>query len=391
MRFLHTSDWHLGRTFHGSSLLEEQAQAMDRIVNAVTEHRVDAVLLAGDVYDRALPSVDVVQLFDRTLARIVAAGAAVIITSGNHDSAVRLGFGGALMEGAGVHLRTTVSELARPVTFPGESEDVLVYGIPYLEPRLVAEELGLAPGAGHESVTSAAVAALMADATRRARESGRSQRTIVLAHLFAAGGEGSESERPLSVGQLDRVPATVFAEADYAALGHLHGAQAPLPTVRYSGSPLPYSFSEAEQNKMGLLVDVLPGRPVTVTELVWEPPRALRRIRGALEELLEDPLLEDATTAWCQFTLTDAERPARPMERLRERFPYALVLLFDPQGAPPKERLGYRDRLRQAEDPTAVALGFVDHVRGRVADAEEAMLLTEMVHSAGLRHAEGQR
>lgn len=391
MRFLHTSDWHLGRTFHGSSLLAEQAQAMDRIVDAVADHGVDAVLLAGDVYDRALPAVDVVQLFDRTLARIVAAGAALIITSGNHDSAVRLGFGGALMEGAGVHLRTAVSELERPVVFPGDAEDVLVYGIPYLEPRLVAEQLGLQPGAGHEPVIRAAVGALSADAKRRESERGRPQRTVVLAHLFAAGGEESESERPLAVGELDRVPATVFGGVDYAALGHLHGAQAPLPTVRYSGSPLPYSFSEAEQKKVGLLVDVKPGEPVVVTELAWDPPRALRRLRGRLEDLLQDPSLEDATQAWCQFTLTDAERPARPMERLRERFPHALVLLYDPQGAPPKERLGYRDRLRQAQDPTEVALGFVDHVRGRGADAEETALLTELVHGAGVGQTEGKR
>lgn len=391
MRFLHTSDWHLGRTFHGSSLLAEQAQAMDRIVDAVTEHGVDAVLLAGDVYDRALPSVDVVQLFDRTLARIVAAGASVIITSGNHDSAVRLGFGGALMEGAGVHLRTSVDQLERPVVFPGEQEEVLVYGIPYLEPRLVTDQLGLEPGAGHEPVIRAAVRALTADAHRRCKESGRAARIIVLAHVFAAGGEGSESERPLAVGELDRVPVSAFDGVDYAALGHLHGAQAPRPTVRYSGSPLPYSFSEAEQNKVGLLVDVLPGAPVSVTELAWDPPRALRRLRGRLEDLLEDPTLEDATTAWCQFTLTDAERPARPMERLRERFPYALVLLFDPQGAPPKERLGYRDRLRRAEDPTEVALGFVEHVRGRGADPDESALLTELVHGAGVGESEARR
>lgn len=382
MRFLHTSDWHLGRTFHGSSLLEEQRRAMDRVVDAVSEHGVDAVLVPGDIYDRALPAVEVVQLLDRTLARIVEAGAVVVMTSGNHDSAVRLGFGAALMERGGVHLRTDLGDLTRPVVMDNGAEDLLIYGIPYLEPRLVAERLGLEAGAGHSAVVAAAMEAIRQDAAHRAQGSPRPTRTLVLAHLFAAGGEGSESERPLSVGEVDRVPATVFSGVDYAALGHLHGPQAPLPTVRYSGSPLPYSFSEAEQSKVGLLVDVVAGEQVRVSEIVWPPPRPLRRLRGRLDELLSDPVLENAEEAWCQFTLTDAERPARPMERLRERFPHALVLQFDPQGRRDEERLGYRDRLRRAEDPTEVSLGFVEHVRGRGADGDEAALVRELVHAA---------
>lgn len=390
MLLLHTSDWHLGRSFHGASLLAEQEAAMDRIVEAVRDHGVDAVLVAGDVYDRALPSVDVVALFDRTLARLVEAGAAVIVTSGNHDSAIRLGFGGALMAAAGVHLRTSVQTMSDPVVLEGDAEDVLVYGLPYLEPRLVGESLGASTEEGHAGVVRAALQRVWLDAERRGEGAERPQRVVVMAHVFAAGGEPSESERPLAVGELDRVPASLFDRADYAALGHLHGPQAPLPTVRYSGSPLPYSFSEAGQRKLGLLVRLEADAPAVVEELEWPPPRALARLRGTLSELLSDPVHEPHQEAWCQLTLTDAERPERPMERLRERFPHALVLRWEPEGERPDAGLGYRERVRRdAEDPARVARGFVEHVRQRTVDADEDALLTGLIAAAA--RAEGAR
>jgi len=387
MRLLHTSDWHLGRTFHGSSLLQEQRLAMDRIVEAVTEHGVDAVLVPGDVYDRALPAVDVVALLDATLERIVAAGARVIMTSGNHDSAVRLGFGSGLLERAGVHLRTSLADLTRPVVLREDGQEVLVYGLPYLEPRLVADALGV-EGSGHAPVIAAALERVREDAATRAGDV--PTRVVVLAHVFAAGGEGSASERPLAVGEVDRVPATLFADVDYAALGHLHGAQSPLPTVRYAGSPLPYSFSETDQAKGALLVDLAPERDAEVTWLDWPAPRPLRRMRGDILTLLQDPLLAEAEEAWCQITLTDPERPERAMERLRERFPYAQVLLFDPQGRDEQAPKGYRERLREAADPTEVTLGFVDHVRGRGADAAETALLGELIATAGTEQGVGR-
>ncbi len=385
MRLLHTSDWHLGRTFHGSSLLAEQELAMDRVVEAVKEHEVDAVLIAGDVYDRALPAVDVVQLFDRTLARLVETGVKVIVSSGNHDSAVRLGFGGRLMEAAGVHLRTRVEDLDAPVVLAGPEEDVLVYALPYLEPRLVAAPLGVSEP-GHTPVVRAALERVREDAAGRvAAAEGRAQRVVVMAHVFAAGGEPSESERPLAVGELDRVPATLFQDVDYAALGHLHGAQAPLPHVRYSGSPLPYSFSEASQHKVGLLVDLEPGLPARVTELPWPPPRPLARLRGTLETLLSDPALAHAEGSWCQFTLTDPQRPERPMERLRARFPHALVLRWEPDAERTDAALGYRERVRRdSADPALVARGFVDHVRQRAVNEDEDELLTSLVDAAQL-------
>jgi exonuclease SbcD len=234
-------------------------------------------------------------------------------------------------------------------------------------------------------VTAAATGRIREHAELYVREHhGRQVRTVVLAHLFAAGGAETDSERPLVVGQLGQVPVSVFSGFDYTALGHLHGAQAPTESVRYSGSPLPYSFSEAEQEKSGLIVDLEPGRPASVTTVAWPAPRALARLRGKLEDLLADPSLSGAEEAWCQITLTDAERPATPMDRLKARFPYALELLFDPEGREHDPR-SYRQRVRKGEDPTTVALEFVDHVRERKPDEAEARMIRDVVGSAGIQ------
>lgn len=357
---------------------------MDRVVEAAVEHNVDAVLIPGDVYDRALPGTDVVALLNDTLERLVKAQVKVVITSGNHDSAVRLGFGGSLMAAAGVHLRTDVAALTDPVVFREPGQDVLVYGIPYLDPGLTAQALGVDRAAGHPGVTAAATARIREHAQEYAREHLDQQvRTVVLAHLFAAGGAETDSERPLVVGQLGQVPVSVFQGFDYTALGHLHGAQAPTETVRYSGSPLPYSFSEAEQDKSGLIVDLVPGQPAKVTSIAWPPPRALARLSGRIEDLLANEDFAHAEDAWCQITLTDPERPATPMERLKQRFPYALELLFQPEGRELDTRT-YRQRVRRDEDPATVTLGFVDHVRERGANEAEETLIRTVVGQASM-------
>ncbi|HYH76195.1 MAG TPA: exonuclease subunit SbcD, partial [Arthrobacter sp.] len=251
MRLLHTSDWHLGRSFHGVGMLDAQRSFVDQLVSAVTENAVDVVLIAGDVYDRALPGVDVVGLLDDALVRLAGAGAKVVLTSGNHDSAIRLGFASRLLERGGVHLRTRLSELDQPLLLPldgtsAEGADgralLAIYGIPWLEPRLVASQLGVET-ASHFEVTRAATDLIRADLRRRARHG--TVHSMVLAHTFASGGISSDSERDLSIGGVGAVPLDLFDGFSYTALGHLHGRQSLSPQVRYSGSPLAYSFSEA--------------------------------------------------------------------------------------------------------------------------------------------------
>ena len=390
MRLLHTSDWHLGRSFHGVGMLDAQRSFVDQLVGAVSSHRIDVVLIAGDVYDRALPGVDVVGLLDEALVRLTEAGATVVLTSGNHDSAIRLGFASRLLERGGVHLRTRLADLDQPLILPLESAGtapgavLAVYGIPWLEPRLVAEQLGAEP-ASHFAVTRAATDRIRADLTRRSAAG--TVHSVVLAHTFASGGISSDSERDLSIGGVGAVPLDLFDDFSYTALGHLHGRQTLSPTVRYSGSPLAYSFSEAKHTKGSWLIDVGPEGVTGVSELSWEAPRKLAVLRGGITELLESEEHAWAEDAYCQITLTDAQRPQQAMERLRGRFPATLVLGFDPQGNSAKASPSYSTRLAEAQDDLAVCCGFLDHVRGRDADDAERLALTAALDNVRLQEA----
>jgi exonuclease SbcD len=388
---LHTSDWHLGRSFHGVGMLDAQRAFVDQLVTYVRDESVDVVLIAGDVYDRALPSVDVVGLLDDALVRLTGAGAQVVLTSGNHDSAIRLGFASRLLERGGVHLRTRLPELDKPVLFPlaagdaaagTDSDAVLaIYGIPWLEPRLVAEQLGVET-ASHFEVTRAATERIRADLHTRAKT--RTVHSVVLAHTFASGGISSDSERDLSIGGVGAVPLDLFDGFGYTALGHLHGRQQLSPAVRYSGSPLAYSFSEAKHKKGSWLVEVDAGGIGEVREILWEAPRTLAVLRGKLDELLAAEDLAWAAGAYCQITLTDAQRPAQAMDRLRARFPDTLVLGFDPEGAGTAAKTSYSSRLAEADDDLSICCGFLEHVRGRGADDAESAVLAEALEAVRL-------
>ncbi|KRF25006.1 exonuclease SbcCD subunit D [Phycicoccus sp. Soil803] len=357
MRFLHTSDWHLGRSFHQVGLLGAQAAFVDHLVETVRAEGVDAVLVSGDVYDRALPSPDTVELLSIAVTRLIDAGAAVVLSSGNHDSAIRLGFASELLSRAGLHIRTSTESIGVPVVVDG----VAVYPLPYLEPAVAADPLE-ASERSHAGVLRAAMARVDAD---RAARGGPS---VVMAHAFVTGGATSDSERDISVGGVSAVHPKVFAGADYVALGHLHGRQRVGEAVRYSGSPVPLSFSEAGHTKGSWLVDVT-GSRVSVEAVDAPVERPLAVLRGDIDLLLTDPALTPAERAWCQVTLTDPVRPLGAMEQLRRRFPHTLVLQFDPQGAPVPVR-SYTQRTA-AESDLDVCCSFLGHVRGGHGPSEE--------------------
>jgi len=369
VRLIHTSDWHLGRAFHQVGLLDAQAAYLDSLVEVVRTERVDAVLVSGDVYDRAMPSPETVDLLSQSLVRLVDAGAQVVVSSGNHDSAIRLGFASGLLERAGLHLRTSVADVGRPVLVG----DVAVHPLPYLEPALAAEPLAAAERT-HAGVLRAAMDRVRADGARRGG------RTVVMAHAFVVGGSTSESERDISVGGVAAVPPQVFAGAHYTALGHLHGRQEVAPGVRYSGSPVAMSFSEWRHVKGSLLVDLSGDDPVV--EHVEAPVgRPLAVLRGTLEHLLADPAHRPAESAWCQVTLTDPVRPLGAMDQVRRRFPHTLELRFDPQGAAVALR-PYAARVATATD-VEVCCDFLGHVRGgRAATDDERALLAEAVEAS---------
>ena len=378
MRLLHTSDWHLGRSFHREDLLGAQARFVDFLVETVRAERVDAVLVAGDVYDRALPSVDAVALCDDTLRRLAGAGVRVVLTSGNHDSARRLGFGADLIDAAGIHLRTDPASVGVPVLLPDPAGgEVAVHALPYLEPDAVRGDLGCERS--HGAVLAAAMTRVRADLAARP-----GTRSVVVAHAFVTGGEVSDSERDISVGGVGSVPAATFTGTDYAALGHLHGAQRVADAVHYSGSPIAYSFSEEHHRKAVLLVDLPPRGEIRVEHLPTPVERPLARVTGALDDLLTGDRWAGHEGHYLQVTLTDPVRPREPMERLRARFPHVLVLGFAPEGGGAGSVGSYAARLHGRTD-LQVAADFVTHVRSEpdpaesalIAEAFEAVRLTE--------------
>ncbi|NUL43634.1 exonuclease SbcCD subunit D [Cellulosimicrobium funkei] len=399
MLILHTSDWHLGRSFHGTGLLQAQREVLDQMASTVRERGVDLVLVAGDVYDRALPAADAVEVLDRALAELVNAGAAVVLTSGNHDSAIRLGFGGHLMGASGVHFRTRMDQITSPVVLEDPDGGLIaVYGVPYLEPRHAGQVWEVDPN--HTAVTAEAVRRIRADAEVRFGGQEQDVAVIAMAHLFAAGGAGTESERDIGadvpqgrvaenqegrtdcpseellVGTLGQVPVSVFDGIDYVALGHLHGRQRMAETVRYSGSPLPYSFSEANHTKGGLLVSTAGGVVTGVETVDWSAGRKLAVLRGRIEDLLDNPDHAWAEDLWCQITVTDPERPPQAYRRLKERFDGLLNFVLAPEVGAAAEKSTYAARLAAARSDLEVCTGFVEHVRQRPASASETALLT---------------
>ncbi|MFB7630914.1 exonuclease SbcCD subunit D [Streptomyces sp. NPDC056149] len=366
MRLLHTSDWHLGRSFHRVNLLAAQRAFLDHLVETVRTRDVEAVLVAGDVYDRAVPPLAAVELFDDALHRLAALGVPTVMISGNHDSARRLGVGSGLMRRAGIHLHTDPEECGTPVLLADAHGPVACYGLPYLEPAMVRDSLG-APRADHAAVLGAAMDRVRADLA--ARPAGT--RSVVLAHAFVTGGTASDSERDITVGGVASVPAAVFEGVDYAALGHLHGCQTLTERIRYSGSPLAYSFSEAAHRKSSWLIDLDAEGTVRAERVDCPVPRPLARLRGPLQHLLDDPELTRHEDSWVEATLTDSARPAEPMARLAKRFPHTLSLVFDPDESPERPSVSYAQRLRGRSDQE-IAEDFVAHVRaGRGADDDE--------------------
>jgi len=380
MRLIHTSDWHLGRTLHGESLLEHQAAFLDWLLGQAVTHQADAVVVAGDVYDRAVPPQDAVALLDKTLVAFARAGIPVVLTSGNHDSAIRLGFAAGLTEAAGVHLRTEVADITRPVIVPDAHGEVGIYGIPYLLPDAVMDELGAERS--HASVLAAAAARIRGDAAGRGLS-----RTVVLAHAFVTNAEPSESERDIRVGGIGDAPAAVLAGCSYLALGHLHGQQrVPVPgsstTARYCGSPLAFSFSE-HQAKSVTLADIDGAGNVTAELLPAPAPRPLRTVRGRLADLLARASgdLADLANAWVKAVLTDPSRPAAPMERLREKWPHTIALEFAPDGGLTGAEADLA-RLARTSDPAEICGSFVEYVAGAPPDQAQRTVLRDAVEAA---------
>lgn len=321
MKLIHLSDLHLGKRVNEFSMLEDQEFILTKIINIIDGEKPDAVIIAGDVYDKSVPSAEAVQLFDDFLCRLAKRKLHVFVISGNHDSAERMAFGGRLMEMSGVHMSPVCNGNVEPISLEDEFGRVNFYMLPFVKPANVRRFF---ENSEIESYT---------DAVRAAVESmnvNTAERNVIITHQFVTGAERSESEE-ISVGGSDNVDASVFDCFDYTALGHIHGPQnIGSERIRYCGTPLKYSFSEAKHKKSVTVVELREKGNLEVRTVALEPKRDMREIKGTYAEItLKDNYVNTNTDDYIHITLTDEDDIPDAIGKLRVIYPNLMKLDYD--------------------------------------------------------------
>lgn len=320
MRFLHLSDLHIGKRLNEFSLLEDQAYILGQILEITKSEQPDGVLIAGDVYDKAAPSAEAVGLFDDFLTRLSRSGTAVFLISGNHDSPERIAYGSRILDRCRIYLSPLYEGKTEPVILKDEIGEVAVYLLPFLKPAMLRrfwpeEEIG-----SYTDALRLAVGAM---------DIGSSRRNILVAHQFVTGASRCESEE-VTIGGLDNVDASVFAAFDYVALGHIHSPQSIGETIRYCGTPLKYSFSEAGQEKSVTVVELSEKGSLQLRKIPLKPLHDLRELRGRYEELTTRSFYEGTPTEdYLHIVLTDEEDVLGAAEKLRTIYPNLMKLSYD--------------------------------------------------------------
>lgn len=322
MRILHTADWHLGRIFHGVSLIEEQAHILDQMVTLAAERKVDCVIVAGDIFDRAVPPPTAVALLDDVWSRfVIDLKLPVFVIAGNHDSPERIELGARVVSRAGLHVAGTLRETAS-VTLDDAHGPVEFFLLPYAEPGRVRTAYGALPvpsGVGAVQHVDQPGRALAYQA-RRAAGLKQHRRSVCIAHGSVAGTSACESERPLSVGVGAACADTTFSPFSYTALGHHHRPQSITTKIRYPGSLFKYSFSEVADQKGVTIVDVDEDGTVRTDAIALSPRHDVRCLEGRFDDLLTSAEYDSARHDYLKVILTDDVRVLDPMSRLRERF-----------------------------------------------------------------------
>ncbi|WP_133179105.1 exonuclease SbcCD subunit D [Shewanella decolorationis] len=372
MRFIHTSDWHIGRQLHNQSLLEDQAYVLDQIVTLAQEHAVDAVIIAGDIYDRSIPPASAVALLDAVLNRLITElGVQVLMIAGNHDGHERLGFAAKQMAASGLHIIGPLQADLTPIRLASPSGDAYFYPLPYAEPATVrqvfeADAKGLSVSSHEEAM------ALLLEQVHSHDSQGLPK--VVVSHCFLDGGSESESERPLSIGGADKISPRLFSEFDYVALGHLHGPQYKgCEHVRYSGSILKYSFSEQHQHKSVTLVDVAAQTPAQIQLLPLTALRDVRIIEGELAHLLDLGITDAKREDYLMVRLLDKHAILDAMGKLRSVYPNVLHLERTGLMAGEQAVALNRDHIKKGE--MAMFRDFFSQVSGEeLSDAQQAVM-----------------
>ena len=321
MKFLYLSDLHIGKRVNEFSMLEDQEYILTKIINIIDDEKPDAVIIAGDVYDKSVPSAEAVQLFDDFLCRLAQRKLQVFVISGNHDSAERMAFGGRLMDISGVHMSPVYNGNVEPISLDDEFGKVNFFMLPFVKPANVRRFF---EDAQIESYT---------DAVRVAVENmnvNSDERNVIVTHQFVTGAEKCESEE-ISVGGSDNVDASVFDCFDYVALGHIHGPQnIGSERVRYCGTPLKYSFSEAKHKKSVTIVEMGAKGSLEIKTIALEPKRDMREIKGTYAEItLKENYINTNTDDYMHITLTDEEDIPDAIGKLRVVYPNLMKLDYD--------------------------------------------------------------
>ncbi|HCG5510282.1 TPA: exonuclease SbcCD subunit D [Vibrio parahaemolyticus] len=362
MKFIHTSDWHLGRQFHNVSLLEDQQAVLEQLIQYIENNPVDAVIVAGDVYDRSVPPTIAIELLNRVVKRICGElNTPMILISGNHDGAERLGFGSEQMKRSGLHIISNFEDMLTPVVIESKAAGhVAFYGMSYNDPeqvRYVYKE----PVSTHDEAHK-----LLAEKITEQFQS--EHRNILISHCFVDGAIESESERPLSIGGSDRVSHEHFLNFDYVALGHLHQPQKKGEEyIRYSGSLMKYSFGEQNQKKGFTLVEIGKDGFIGAEHIELTAPHEMRIVEGELEQILEwgktDPKNED----YLLVRLMDKHAILNPMDKLRTVYPNVLHL------EKPGMLIGVEREMAQAK----LARSEIDMFKDFFAEAQDSELSNE--------------
>ncbi|WP_104040719.1 exonuclease SbcCD subunit D [Vibrio hyugaensis] len=359
MKFIHTSDWHLGRQFHNVSLLDDQQAVLDQLIQYIESNPVDAVVVAGDIYDRSVPPTIAIELLNKVVKRICGElNTPMILISGNHDGAERLGFGSEQMKNAGLHIISNFEDMLTPVVIETESAgQVAFYGMPYNDPeqvRFAYQE----PVSTHDQAHK-----LLAE--KITEQFQLEQRNVLVSHCFVDGAIESESERPLSIGGSDRVNHEHFLNFDYVALGHLHQPQKKGEEyIRYSGSLMKYSFGEQNQKKGFMLVEIDQNGFVSAEHVDLAAPHEMRIVEGELEQVIEQGKTDPKNEDYLLIRLMDKHAILNPMEKLRAVYPNVLHL------EKPGMLIGVEQEMAQAK----LARSEIDMFRDFFTEAQDSQL-----------------